>query len=114
MLRTPENGRERIFEFAGGERNQLSQRSELGLLNDSSLQALQVVEAAARVLEQLEQPLVEQVLLEENDKGQNADASHGHSKTNVAQMKRLITHEERPVGHDGKREERQFRQVRRE
>src|ERR1039458_5227849 len=51
-FRVGEDGRERELQFAGSQRNQFSERSQLGLLDHSSLQTLQAVEAPARMLEQ--------------------------------------------------------------
>src|ERR1035437_4325686 len=106
-----QDGRERELQFAGGERDQFSQRSQLGLLNHSSLQPLEVVETLARMLEQLQKPLVQEVLFEENDKGQEGDAAHGHRKANLAQIKLVVAQEQRPIYHDGEREQGEFRKL---
>src|ERR1039458_6321258 len=93
------------LQFAGGERDQFSERSQFGLLDHSSLQPLEVVETLARMLEQLQQPLVQEVLFEENDKGQEGDAAHGHRKANLAQIKLVVAQEQCPISHDGEREQ---------
>src|SRR5208337_3254046 len=61
---TAEDSQERELEFAGGEGNQFSERSQLGLLDHSSLQPLEVVEAPSRVLKQVQKLLIQQVLFE--------------------------------------------------
>ena len=109
---TAQDGRKRVLQFAGGERHQFSERSQLGLLDDPSLQPLEIVEALARMIQQLQEPLVQQVLFEENDKGQNGNAAHSHRKTGVAQIRLLVAQEQCPVSHDGKREQREFREFR--
>ena len=83
------NGRERVLEFAGGERDQFSERGQLGLLDHSSLQSLEIVETLARLIEQLQQPAVQQVLFQKNNKCQSGDAAHGHRKADLPQV-RLI------------------------
>src|ERR1019366_7905690 len=113
-FRAGEDGRERELQFARSQRNQFSERSQLGLLDHSSLQTLQAVEAPARMLEQPQQPLVEQVLLEENQKGQQRDTAHGHRKTDLAHIRLVVAQEQRPIGHDGQRKQGEFRKLRSE
>ncbi len=48
--------------------------------------------------------LVEQVLLEENDKSQQRDSAHRHRKTDPAQIRLVVAQEQRPIGHAGQRE----------
>jgi hypothetical protein len=93
-------------------RHQFSERSQLGLLDNSSLQALEVVEALARMIEQLQKLLVQKVLFKENDKGQDRDTAHGHRKTDLAQIRLLVAQEQCPVSHDGEREQGEFRKFR--
>ncbi len=57
------------------------------------------------MLEQPQKPLVQQVLLEENDKGQQGNAPHGHRKTDSAQIRLVVVQEQRPIGHDGQRDQ---------
>ena len=105
---TAQDGRERVLQFSGRERHQFSERSQFGLLDNSSLQPLEIVEALARMIEQLQKSLVQQVLFQEDDKGQDGDAAHSHRKTDLAQIRLLFAHEQCPVSHDGEREQGEF------
>src|SRR5208282_1078764 len=107
-FRAGQDGRERELQFAGSERDQFSERSQLGLLDHSSLQPLEVVETPARMLEQAQKPLVQQVLFEENDKSQERDSAHGHPKTDLAQIKLIVAQEQGPISHDWEREQGEF------
>jgi len=61
-----------MVQLAGGERDEFSERSQLGLLDDSSLQALKIVKALPRMLKELQKFSVQQVLLEKNKKARTA------------------------------------------
>ena len=79
-------------------------------MNDSSLQALQVVKTLARMLEQVEKFLVEQVLFEKNYEGEGGDAGHGHGETNLPQLRLIMAQEQGPVSHERKRKQGNFRE----
>src|SRR5882762_2644129 len=51
------------------------------------------------------------VLFEENDKGEDGDATHGYRKTDLAQMRLLVAQEQCPIPHDWKGEQGKFRQL---
>jgi len=61
---------ERVLQFAAA--SAISSPSEASLLVGlPSLQPLQVVKALARMIEQVQKPLVQQMLFEEDEKGQH-------------------------------------------
>jgi len=41
-------------------------------------------------------------LLEKNKKGQDRDAAHRHHKTDVAEVKRFVAEEQRPISQEGR------------
>ena len=68
VLAALQNRRERILEFTRGQRDQFSERRQLRLQNRPSLEPFEIVEALARSIEEIHQPLIEQVLFEKNEK----------------------------------------------
>src|SRR5208337_3498542 len=64
------------------------------------------------MLEQLQEPLVQQVLFEDDDKGQGTDSTHGHGETNLAQIRLLVAQEQRPISHEGQRKQGELRKLR--
>ncbi|MBZ5549720.1 MAG: ATP-binding cassette domain-containing protein [Acidobacteriia bacterium] len=105
LFRAQEDVGKRVLQFASGQGDEFPQRCQLGLQDDSSLQALQVVVAVARLLQQLHQPAVEQVLPEENHECQGSDSAHGHGKASLPQVGRPLAHEQRPIPHRREREQ---------
>ena len=59
--------------------------------------------------EQMQQALIHQVLLEEDEKGEEADATHRDHKPYLPQIRLIVTEEKRPVGHERQRKESQLR-----
>ena len=102
-FRTAQDGQERVLEFAGGERDQFSERGELGLLDGATLQPLEIIEALARTIEQVHEPLVQRVLFEKNKQGQNSHTTHGHGKTKLAKIGWVRTQEQCHISHDRER-----------
>src|SRR6202521_5808043 len=64
------------------------------------------------MIEQVQKSLVQQMLFEENDKGEDGDAAHSHGKTDLTQIRLLVAQEQCPVSHDGEREQGEFRKFR--
>ena len=101
-----QHGGDGIVEFVGGAADQLADRSQFFRLQDLRLQTLEIVERFARMVEQVDQFAIQQMLADEDHHAHEecGDQSQSQAKHADARRDRVIGHG--PGGEQGQRKHR--------